>query len=132
MIRSDSELRDALRLSGSLVLCIPPQLAEDFERVRLWIEGNAEIDAVRPVIHLGGLKTQCTNWGAVSRFFALDDLFALQKARELALDEQMARAQLACAERAQLRSLPGSAGSSSLPHGWEDLAVFAHHFEKFS
>jgi hypothetical protein len=124
IIGSDSELRDALRKAGQLVLCIPPEVAEDFERVRLWSEGNADQDRERPVIHLGGLKTQCVNWSAVANFHALDDLFALQKAREDARDERIERAFEACTERARLRALPGSTGSTSLPHGWKDLAVF--------
>jgi hypothetical protein len=52
----------------------------------------------------------------------LDDLFALEKSQGAVRSTQIIQAARACEEKAKLRSL----GSSiTIPHGWEDLALFA-------
>lgn len=125
ILDAEEEAR-ALREAAHLVVCIPFDPECDERRIALWNEGNRTSDTARSVIHLGGLRQQCGAWKGVDDFHALDEIFALQKAQGDTRSEQIARAFRACAEKARLRSLPGSlAGSLTLPHGWEDLAVFA-------
>ena len=72
------------------------------------------------------MRRACGEWNQVPGFRALDEVFALQQSQNEARAELLGRALRACSERARLRSLAGSsAGSATLPHGWEDLAVFA-------
>ena len=98
--------------------------AADDRRIEWFREGGA--DGRRTIIHLGALRKQCGAWLNVAGFHSLDELFALQKQQDEARTELFARAHRACAEKARLRGLPGSPGGSvTLPHGWEDLAVFA-------
>ena len=102
--------------AASVVICIPLDAAKDAERVAWRSESRG------PVIHLGGSREESGVWREMPGFEALDDLFALQKSQGDVRMTQVAHAARACDEKAKLRAL----GSSiTLPHGWEDLAVFA-------
>jgi hypothetical protein len=77
--------------------------------------------ASTPVIHLGTLRAEAGAWSDMPNFFALDDLFEIQRQAEGVRGDRFTRALRACEERAMLR---GMGGSLSLAHGWEDLAAF--------
>jgi hypothetical protein len=113
---SEEEEAMAWRKAASVVVCIPMDAARDSERAawRLGCEG--------PVIHLGGSREEAGVWNRLPTFEALDDLFALQKSQGDVRMTQVAQAARACDEKAKLRALGSSV---TLPHGWEDLAVFA-------
>lgn len=106
--------------SDHVVLCVPFSAGQDSERVQWW---NQSTRTHRKVIHLGGARSEAGAFLRTSRFFALDDVLNLQKAQGHARREQIQRALRVCEEKAHLRSM--GTGSLSLPHGWEDLAVFA-------
>jgi hypothetical protein len=75
----------------------------------------------RLVVHLGGMKKDSQVWPSCPRFFALDDLFEIQSARNQFRAGQISRAIRACEERATLRAF---GMSFSTAHGWEDLSCF--------
>lgn len=104
----------------AIVLCIPfdPAPGRDEERVKLLRSGRQG----KRLIHLGGLRRDCGVWGTVPGLLCLDDLFELQKSQNELRTAQVGRAARACEMRAKLRLLGNSV---SIPHGWEDLAVFA-------
>lgn len=103
----------------ALVVCIPFESGSDRERVARWTRDGAD----RPVIHLGDLSGGGSGiWKSLPSFRSLDDLFELQRAQGEIRTVQTQRAFKACEERAKLRALGNSV---SIPHGWEDLAVFA-------
>lgn len=103
-----------------VVLCVPFSAERDAERVQWWKLG---VGVHRKLIHLAGPRNEAGAFLQISDFFALDDVLNLQKAQDHARREQIQRALRVCEEKAHLRSL--GTGSLSLPHGWEDLAVFA-------
>jgi hypothetical protein len=118
---SEEEEEMAWRKAASVVVCIPMDaqgaaVAKDAKRVswRAGCEG--------PVIHLGGSRDSAGPWLELPAFEALDDLFALQRTQGDVRMTQVAQAARACDEKAKLRALGSSV---TLPHGWEDLAVFA-------
>jgi hypothetical protein len=74
------------------------------------------------VLHLGAEAHDLPEWGTLPQFSGLDELFRLQKLCNEARATQIFRAQKACEEKAILRNLGTSV---SIPHGWEDLALFA-------
>lgn len=104
--------------AASVVLCIPFDPARDAERLA-WRQSGASGGSV---IHLGGHRGDAGAWNGLPGFQALDDLFALQKAQGDFRLVQVRQAARACDEKAKLRTLGASV---SIPHGWEDLAVFA-------
>jgi glutamyl-tRNA reductase len=117
MIQPEEEAR-AWSEAANVVVCVPFDEARDPERIALRrARGN---DGV--VIHLGGQRAQSGEWSTVGEFHALDDLFALERAQGNVRMTQISQAARACEEKAKLRSL---GASITLPHGWEDLAVFA-------
>ena len=119
-IVSREEELGAWREAASVVVCIPLDPAPG--------EDPARIDARRghagPVIHLGcqRAEAEAAGWRELPGFEALDDLFTLQKAQGDVRVTQVQQAARACDEKAKLRSLGASV---TLPHGWEDLALFA-------
>lgn len=115
-IISPEEEAMAWRKAASVVVCIPLDAERDAHKVE-WRKG-----CEGPVIHLGGHRAEAARWSELPAFEALDDLFALKKAQGDVRTTQVAQAGRACAEKAKLRSLGASV---TLPHGWEDLAVFA-------
>ncbi|MGK5082253.1 NAD(P)-binding domain-containing protein [Bdellovibrionota bacterium FG-1] len=116
MVSKDEETQ-AWREAANVVICVPFDEVKDQERVQARA-GRA--DSV--VIHLGGMRDHAGVWNELPGFYSLDDLFALQKAQGDVRMTQIAQAARACEEKAKLRAL---GASITIPHGWEDLAVFA-------
>jgi hypothetical protein len=117
VISQDDEAQ-AWREAEQVVICVPfDPNGKDAERVRLRAQ---KADGV--VVHLGGMRAQAGSWTEVPNLFTLDDLFALQKTQGDVRMTQEAQAARACQEKGKLRSLGASV---TIPHGWEDLAVFA-------
>lgn len=117
-VRIISKDEEALAWSkaASVVVCIPFDPAKDAERVA-W-----RANCAGPVIHLGGHREAAGAWNQIPGLQALDDVFALQKAQGDVRTTQVQQAARACDEKAKLRTLGASV---TLPHGWEDLAIFA-------
>lgn len=115
-IISKDEEAMAWREAAAVVVCIPFDAVRDAERVALRAGREG------PVIHLGGHREEAGAWSALADFQALDDLFALKKAQGDVRMTQVRQAARACDEKAKLRAL---GASITIPHGWEDLAVFA-------
>ncbi|MCM2323251.1 MAG: hypothetical protein NDJ90_08305 [Oligoflexia bacterium] len=105
----------AWQQAAVVVVCIPMDSTEDSERISR-LRGDAL------VIHLGGMRHQAGEWTEVPGFRCLDDVFGLQKSQNSVRSLRCAHAIKACEDRAKLRSL---GASLAIPHGWEDLAVFA-------
>ena len=106
------------REASHIIVCIPYDNAADQQRREWFQEGSAD----RRIMHLGGPRDQSGRWSEVSQFHCLSDLFQLQTSFTHIRSTQVRRAEKACAERAQLRSL---GTSLSISHGWEDLMCFA-------
>jgi hypothetical protein len=70
---------------------------------------------------LGTLRSEAQDWAKCPNFYALDDLFEIQRQAEGVRGDRFTRALRACDERARLRAM---GGSISIAHGWEDLAAF--------
>lgn len=109
---------DAWRTAARIVVAVPHDEARDALRREAFLRG----DPNRVVVHLGGLREFSGEWPRLARFFALDQLFDLQRSQDAKRASQMVQAFKACDERARLRSL---SLSNAVMHGWEDLAVFA-------
>ena len=118
-IYNSSEEDRAWEQADHLVFCVPPQS----ELNSGWLK-RMSLRNTPPVsiLHLGGRRSELPEWERFSSFFALDDLFGLQKSLGSIRSMVLAQASQACEERAQLRVL---GQSISIPHGWEDLACFA-------
>jgi glutamyl-tRNA reductase len=113
---SKAEEEQAWKEARNVIICIPFDETADASR----IEARKGRDGT--VVHLGGMAEQAGEWNQLSSFHSLDDLFALQKSQGEARMIQVMQANRACQEKAKLRSLGASV---TIPHGWEDLAVFA-------
>lgn len=120
--------RAAWQSAQHVVICIPIDEQLDPRRLAWFKEGSLPgvPQGKRAVFHLGGMREHCGLWNQLEHFHPLDDLFAIEKVQDRARSVQFARAIKACEDKARLRSLSGSpAASATLPHGWEDLALFA-------
>jgi hypothetical protein len=117
MLSDPAEIEQAWLKAAQAVVCVPHDPAVDAERIELWRKGGAD----RPIVHLGGLREHCGLWAQLPAFSSLTEVFELESSQGQIRSAQLARAKRACEEKAKLRSL----GSTSIPHGWEDLAVFA-------
>ena len=127
--QNEGALLWALNQVPTAVFAIPSDGERDLARVQAWTTGSRSRETrgestTRLLVHLGGMRSALPVWSELTELLALDDLFALQKNQEASRSEQFARAERACLEKARLRAL-SDGGSASLPHGWEDLAVFA-------
>jgi glutamyl-tRNA reductase len=71
------------------------------------------------ILHLGLLRQNVASGTPV---LTLDDVFEIQKQQSQNQLDQINLAKKACWERAQLRDL--GQGSVTMPHSWEDLALF--------
>jgi hypothetical protein len=113
----------AWRRVHDVILCIPPDAAQDAQRVRWWRHHGA---ADGRVLHLGIDGAEGTAWAGLPNLFTLRDLFNLRDNQVLQREAQLARARRACRNKAQLARLDDADGSrvGSSNHGWEDLAVF--------
>lgn len=126
VLESEEQERMAWCQASRVILCIPVDEAdrdEDERRIRLWREGFGDGSRKnRVLLHLGAQANEAGPWKGVEQASFLDELFALQGSRGEARSLQVRQALRACDERAKLRALGSSV---SIPHGWEDLAVFA-------
>ncbi len=96
-----------------VLVCIPEHAARDAER-KIWrSQGRAR------VIHLGLVHSEENSPWAGDE--CLERVFAIDQIQRLAREIQVEHARIACRDRARLRSLGGGV---SVPHGWEDLALF--------
>ncbi len=115
--------KQAWLTAKDVIVCIPgdskSDLQRDFERVAWW---QSRSSTEGTLLHLGLLDPSGTPWFGVSRMKTLQHLFGIQKQQNEARMSQLQHAHRACLEKAQLRAL---GGSSTLAHGWEDLAIFA-------
>ncbi|MEK6704292.1 MAG: hypothetical protein AABZ06_00730 [Bdellovibrionota bacterium] len=119
IIDNEAGLASAWATAPHAIICVPVDHNKESERAAMW---RARQNSSGSVTHLGGYKTQCTAWEAIEGFHSLDDIFDLHDAQGKLRLTQIQRAKRACEERAKLRAL---GGSLSIPHGWEDLAIFA-------
>lgn len=109
----------AWRKAAQIVVCIPVDLKKDEDRVSWFLEGG--YSEYRSIIHLGCFSRVGHPWEVLPSFFSLEEVYQLQNSQKNLKSTQIIQAEKVCRERAQLRSL---GGSISIPHGWEDLAVF--------
>ncbi|MBL7717047.1 MAG: hypothetical protein JNL01_16400 [Bdellovibrionales bacterium] len=122
-------LHDALLKTSHVIFCVPPT-SDAAELALTWRKGCEGAAFPRMLIHLGGSRADLPAFAEILRdnvnAFTLDDLFKFQKEQNAFRESLFVQAERACEERARLRGIPGSAGgSATLPHGWEDLALFA-------
>lgn len=127
-----SELHEALLKTSHVIFCVPPtaNASSAAELALTWKKSCEGAAFPKMLIHLGGTKSDLAGFAKVlegnPNAFTLDDLFAFQKEQNAFRESLFESAERACTERARLRGIPGSAGgSATLPHGWEDLAIFA-------
>jgi len=74
------------------------------------------------VLHLGAQAKDLHHFSAQGlSILSLSDLFEIEREQNIFREKQITQAMDACRKRALLRSL---ARSISIPHGWEDLALF--------
>lgn len=111
-----------------VVVAIPFDRSRDLDRIsaralskaspKLSSSGQSE----GVVVHLGGLVASGGHWSELSDLIPLDEIFRLSQKQDQVRSFQVELAARACEERAKLRSI---GMSISIPHGWEDLALFA-------
>ena len=117
MVGSENE-RQVWSQVGAVIMCVPYGTKEDQIRQELSREYGGKL----PILHLGGLCAEAGAWNRIEGLEFLDALFALEKSQGDLRRLQAERAFRACADRSKLRNLGASV---SIPHGWEDLALFA-------
>lgn len=115
-IESSDEIA-ALAQAEQVVLCVPRDSERDPARIAALSCSRAR------VVHLGLREAEASEWKKLERFHSLDGIFRLDRSVTQVRSLQVDRARAACREKARLRALGG--GSSSIAHGWEDLAAFA-------
>ncbi|MBU6154435.1 MAG: hypothetical protein KGP28_09060, partial [Bdellovibrionales bacterium] len=112
-----------------------PSLIESSDLILIATPAGSELDRViaarlslapepaRPkVLHLGGQARELLHFEAAKvSVLSLSDLFSIEKEQQDVREKQIHQAMDACRKRAILRSL---SRSISIPHGWEDLALF--------
>lgn len=115
---SDSEI-DTWIGAQDLILIATPVNSPIDEKVIAHLSSRTQ----RPtLLHLGGQAKELAHFtDAGIRVLSLSDLFEMEREQSLLREKQISRALEACRKRALLRSL---ARSISIPHGWEDLALF--------
>lgn len=119
LVESSIEHDLAWQNADQIIIGIPVDKEADRERIRLFNRGGI---SNRTIVHLGCRKGQGEDWRQLPNFIDLDDLFQLQKEQGKARSLKIQRALKACRDKAVLRSL---GGSITVPHGWEDLAIFS-------
>src|SRR5271154_331088 len=109
----------AWREARDVVLCVPADQERDGQRIAAWLAAQP-----RPgrIIHLGAGGSAEGQWAQVPGLTSLSALFEMLRTQLDQRQRHVQRARHACAEKALLRSLGGSANQA---HGWEDLAAFA-------
>jgi hypothetical protein len=122
--RTPEEQEYAWAHAAHVVICIPVDEKNDEWRIRLLKSGKAP--QTRQILHLGATDLSRTSWSNLPNLSTLENIFARQRHQEAERGNRFLRAEQACVEKARLRELSSeSGGPVSLPHGWEDLAVFA-------
>lgn len=122
ILSSEDEKNQAWREAAHAVLCVPPDDAQERKRSKLWHAGSLGGRKKGAIVHLGGYRYQCEGWDETPGFYSLENLFELQKSQNDVRSIKIARSMRACEERAKLRGL---GTCLTIPHGWEDLAMFA-------
>lgn len=117
-LEKETDEIEGWRRARHVVICIPPHRSQDSKRIETWKNKNSKRGVI---VHLGTRRFQSEQWKILTPFFDLDHVFELEKSQRQIRSIQIAQATKACEERAMLRALGESV---SLPHGWEDLAVF--------
>jgi glutamyl-tRNA reductase len=117
---NESELPDLIRASNLILIATPAASALDesiCKHVALLPASR------RPVIlHLGGQAHEISHFESAGvPALSLSDLFSIEREQTNLREKQIHQALDACRKRALLRSL---SRSISIPHGWEDLALF--------
>jgi hypothetical protein len=116
------------KTTRDVVVAIPFDRSRDLERISARVskktssEQNSSDLGEGVVVHLGGLVASGSHWSELSDLIPLDEIFKLSQKQDQVRSFQVERAARACEERAKLRSI---GMSISIPHGWEDLALFA-------
>ena len=118
---SDETGLPALIESANLILIATPAGSELDAKIAEKIARLPE--SARPkILHLGGQARELAHFEAAGvSILTLSDLFSIEKEQHHLREKQIHQAMDACRKRALLRSL---SRSISIPHGWEDLALF--------
>jgi glutamyl-tRNA reductase len=121
-----SSLPEQILGSDILLMAVPPGSPLDALVIQSLVTHaltTGPLASSRPsVLHLGGQSRDLADFEAAGiPILSLSDLFAIEKEQSVFRDQQIQQAEEACHRRALLRSM---ARSISIPHGWEDLAVF--------
>jgi hypothetical protein len=106
----------AIGNAAQVIVCVPLDSKRDQVRVEHLHRSSSH------VVHLGARALEATSWNKLSAFHSLDELFQIEKSISAIRFLQVKKAVVACREKAMLRFLGGA--SSSIAHGWEDLAAF--------
>jgi hypothetical protein len=96
-----------------VIFCVPVDSEVDSQRLK-------NVSRLARVIHLGQLGE--LRGVDLPYFMSLQQFLKYHEGDDLIRDAQLARAARVCREKGLLRSL---SPSTSLAHGWEDLAIFA-------
>lgn len=115
LVDGEEEL-EVLSRAAQVIVCVPIESDRDQKRIEALAASQAQ------VVHLGAREGECQNWAVLPEFHSLDDIFKIEKSQSSLRSLQVERAKNACEQKARLRALGG--GSTSIAHGWEDLAVF--------
>lgn len=119
-----STLEAQARNSDLILIAVPPGSDVDRIVIHAWTsDAPAEASERRPtLLHLGGQARDLAAFEQAGlATLSLSDLFAIEQEQCSLRDRQIQQAEEACHRRALLRSL---SRSISIPHGWEDLALF--------
>lgn len=111
---SANELESFIQKADLILVAVPANSMAD-QTVANTIKNH------QVLLHLGAQSDQLNHYLATPNTFSLTDLFALEKEQSEVREKQVNQAMTACHHRAMLRKL----SKSIVPHGWEDLALFA-------
>jgi glutamyl-tRNA reductase len=114
-----STLEEQARKSDLILIAVPP--GSDLDQVV--IDAVSGMPGSKPaVLHLGAQARDLAAFEQAGlAILSLSDLFAIEQEQCSLRERQIQQAEEACHRRALLRSL---SRSISIPHGWEDLALF--------
>jgi glutamyl-tRNA reductase len=116
VLNSFEEELQALPQAAQVIICVPADSESDQKRIEALAQSGAQ------VVHLGARAGECAQWFNLKGFHSLDEIFEIEKSLSSLRSLQVERAKNACHQKARLRALGG--GSTSISHGWEDLAAF--------
>jgi glutamyl-tRNA reductase len=115
LVSQDEEL-SALSNAAQVIVCVPLDPQRDARRIAALGDSRAHI------VHLGMRASETSAWTSMPGFHSLDEIFQIEKSVTAIRSIQVEKARSACREKSMLRALGG--GSTSISHGWEDLAAF--------